>query len=600
VVAELRGGEAAGALKSGEALYAKKEYELALERIRAAVAADPGNPEALLFEGLTHVRLDDPEKAAAAWEKYQNVTTDTRGAEEIGKMRTILLREAAERSAKDAVKREQQLRGQQTNPRMVAVATFRNAGSIEYASLGKALAAMLIDNLSGLPGVQVVERERVEALEEEARLAGSGLTEKGTAVRAGKLLRAGRVAAGSHADWTASPTHLKLEALLVGVDDGATIAEGKSEAFATEFFKLVPAVAERFAAALGQPVAQLPRPMQEKVQEQHTQNLEAALAFGQALDALDKHDTASALKACKLLASKDPNFKLAKKKCAFVPLNWLTTQAVAATVEPTALAMAGLTAGGGLSYWGPAIGVLVAGGIAGGTYAAVGGGGGGGGGDNGPGVGGNNTPQLNGVGDRTVAAGQTAVINMDCRDPDGTATTIANTQSGPGASFTQHTGTPGTAEYRQATNANQVGQSFAVKFGCTDSGNPPASTSAGATIRVVKQQQPAPEPTPQPTAVPPPTPRQCQPTGDGRNLCDSESECCSGNCSATPFNTDHGACCSPLGSVCNPQNEGGDCCGGPNTVGCNFTTSQCCKAGGQSCTTAAECCSNNCFSNFCF
>src|SRR5207237_5185328 len=118
----------------------------------------------------------------------------------------------------------------------------------EYAPRGKALAAMLIDNLSGLPGLKVLEREQVQALEDEARLSGTGLVTKGTAVRAGKLLRAGRVTAGSHADWTASPTHLRLDSLLVDVDAGSTLTTAESKAQAEEVFRLGPAVATRCAS----------------------------------------------------------------------------------------------------------------------------------------------------------------------------------------------------------------------------------------------------------------------------------------------------------------------------------------------------------------
>lgn len=544
-VAELARAEASAALKSGEALYQKGEYALASERLGTVLDREPDNPQALLFGGLAAVRLDHPEKAAVLWGRFQEATRDEKAAVEVGRMRTILLREAAERAAKEAVAREQQLARLDTDPRRVAVETFRNAGSAEYASLGKALAAMMIDNLSALPGVSVLEREQVQALEAEAKLGASGLVEKGTAVRAGKLLRAGSVATGSHVDWTASPTHLRLEALLVDVDAGTAVADAKSEALATEFYKLVPAVAERFAAALGRPVSQLPPPVKQQVEKEHTHSLDAAVAFGHALDGLDRHDAEAALKACKEVEQADPNFDLAKRKCAFVPPVWLSMQGVASSVEPTAFAMAGAGAASG-SVWPAVVGALVVGGIAGGTYAAVsGGGGGGGGGGNGGNPPGNNPPQLNGVADRTVGAGQTAVIDMDCRDPDGTTTTITNPNPAPGGSFNQTSGVPATARYRQTTSQGQVGESFTTSFTCTDSGAPPASTSQSATIRIVAQPQPEPTPTPQPTPVP------CRPLGAS---CSANSQCCSRGCAGDPS-----ICCGVEGAACTTD---ADCCGG--------------------------------------
>jgi tetratricopeptide (TPR) repeat protein len=558
--------EREGALKLGADLYKRGEYALSLERLQTVAQSDPNNSEALLFMGLADLRMNDPKQAAVAWGQLQQTTTDPRLAQDVGRMRTILLREVSEREARQAVEQERRLSTEATDPRTVAVATFRNAGTPPYDALGKAMAAMLIDNLSALPGIRVLEREQVQALEAEAKLSGSGLVEKGTAVRAGKLLRAGRVTAGSHTDWTASPTHLKLDAVLVAVDQGQIIGEGKSEALASEFFKLVPEVATTLAAALNAPVGGLGAEQKQKLENPHTHSLDAVLAFGQALDGLDHHDSEAALKACKEVEKADPNFDLAKKKCAFVPLTWLSMDGVATAMEPTAFAMAGVGTGAGTtSYWAPAVaGALVAGGIIGGVVAATSGGGGGGGG--GGGTNGNNPPGLTGVGDRTVGAGQTASIDMTCRDPDGTSTTITAGSLPPGGSFNQTSGNPATGRYRQTTNQSEAGQSFAVSFTCTDSGTPPASASASATIRVVQQVPPT------PTATPAPTPVPCRPTGDA---CSSSSQCCGGQCGPSFNSRAAEVCCLGVGQLCNSDND--FCCTG-STSGCDCGPNgdQCC------------------------
>jgi len=583
-LADIKSAETAGLVESGAKLYKDGEYPLAAQRFDEALSANPGDEKALLFSGLTELRLDNPEKAYADWGKFEAQTKNRKLGDEIGKARTILLREVSERAAKDAVANEMRLRAGRTNPQLVAVATFKNAGSAEYAPLGKALAAMLIDNLSALPTIRVLERERVEALEEEAQLEGSGLVEKGTAVRAGKLLRAGRVTAGSHADWTASPTHLRLDALLVDVDSGKVIAEGKSEAFATEFFKLVPEVAQSFAAKLDVALAQLPPESQAKVTQQHTQSLEAALAFGRMLEALDRKDVEKALQSCKLLDKLDTNFDLMKKKCALIPLQWAAVGSLATIVEPMVFAEIGAV-GGGMSYAVPLVAGLAAG-IAGGTYAAVSGGGNGGG--NG-GNGGNNAPQLNGVGDRTVAAGQTASIDMDCRDPDGTVTSIASGGLPPGATLEQTPGNPSTGRYRQTTTGSQAGQNFSASFTCTDSGAPPQSVSRGATIHVV-----APQSTPQPTAKPAPTPRPCRPNSQ---TCSSASQCCSGQCEFD-FN-DERVCCPGIGAACVANDSsGGNCCQPGNGFAfCNG--GRCCLGSGSPCSNDSECCGDFCYFGVC-
>lgn len=44
------------------------------------------------------------------------------------------------------------------------------AASEEYAGLGKALAGMLVTDLSAVPGIKLVERERLQALLDELEL----------------------------------------------------------------------------------------------------------------------------------------------------------------------------------------------------------------------------------------------------------------------------------------------------------------------------------------------------------------------------------------------------------------------------------------------
>jgi hypothetical protein len=582
VIDDIQAGESATTVKAATKLYKEGEYPLAAQRFDEALATDPDNEQALLFGGLSQLRLDNPEKAYDQLGRFQQQTKNEELRTDVGRARTILLREVSERAAKQAVANELALRKQPTSPQLVAVATFKNAGTPQFDALGKALAAMLIDNLSALPGVRVLERERVEALEQETKLEGTGLVEKGTAVRAGKLLRAGRVTAGSHSDWTASPTHLKLDALLVDVESGKTVAEGKSEALATEFYKLVPTVATTFATQLQIPIEQLPPETKQKLVEEHTHDLNTVINFGKLLDALDHHDVKEAAESCKLMENADPNFKLMKKKCAFIPLEWASVSGLASSLEPVALAAYATPTV--TNYTVPIVlGALAVGGIAGGVVAATSGGGGGGGSNGG--AKGNNPPQLNGVGDRTVQTGQTAAIDMNCKDPDGTLTSIASGALPPGGSFQQSPGNPSTGSYKQTTNGNQAGQTFGVSFTCVDSGTPPLSTSRGATIRIVA----GPVPTAAPAATPTQKPvQQCVPVPTPCTR--GQTNCCSGNCNVnTEFDPETFFCCSPLGNSCN---EASDCCQGRGLSGfvdCG-SDSRCCLGIGSDCNVGNDRC----------
>jgi TolB-like protein len=395
------------------------------------------------------------------------------------------------------------------SPRTIAVAPFRNVGSGNFASLGRALESMLIDNLAHLPGVRVLDRDDVNVLIEGARHSGSDQAAEDAATRAGTLLTGG----SQLTDWTQSPTHLRLEALLVDVDAGTTIASAQSEALATEFYRLVPEVAGQFASALGQPLDALPPDVSQKIEQPDTKSIKAALLFGEALDALDRKDIEAAQKACKALENEDADFPLAKRKCAYIPLEWLALPSVESAVKgesPAAvseeLPEQATEPSSYKKYALLGLLVLLLIGAGAGGYVLSQGGGGSGAPLNPaspPAV--NNQPSLQGVSDRSVQAGGTAAIDMQCFDPDGTASSIQNTNAGPNSSFDQAAGSPGVAHYRQPTNVDQAGQVFNVAFVCTDSGNPPASDTKTARISVLAFFTETASPIPTATSAPGPT-----------------------------------------------------------------------------------------------
>lgn len=75
----------------------------------------------------------------------------------------------------------------------VAVLYFTNSALVrhdEYEPLSKGITEMLITELAGSPALQVVERDRLQALLQEQDLARSSRVDQETAVRLGKILGA--------------------------------------------------------------------------------------------------------------------------------------------------------------------------------------------------------------------------------------------------------------------------------------------------------------------------------------------------------------------------------------------------------------------------
>jgi len=128
-LADIKATEGAATVKTATKLYKDGEYPLAGQRFDEALASNPDDEQALLFSGLTELRLDNPEKAYVQWGKFQAQTKNRKVGDEVAKARTILLREVSERAAKEAVASEMALRTRSTSPRLVAVATFKNGES---------------------------------------------------------------------------------------------------------------------------------------------------------------------------------------------------------------------------------------------------------------------------------------------------------------------------------------------------------------------------------------------------------------------------------------------------------------------------------------
>ena len=98
--------------------------------------------------------------------------------------------------AREAIEREKKL-GVLLDPNTVAVLYFKNdTGQRELDILQKGMTVMLMTDLSKIKGLHVLERARIQALMQELRLGASGLVERDTASRLGRLLHAEHLVGG--------------------------------------------------------------------------------------------------------------------------------------------------------------------------------------------------------------------------------------------------------------------------------------------------------------------------------------------------------------------------------------------------------------------
>jgi TolB-like protein len=128
--------------------------------------------------------------------------------------------------AKKAVAEEKSLSAP-AGKNTVAVLYFRNGtGDPSLDPMRKGIPLLLITDLSGVPGLSVIERTRLQALTEETSLGASGLVEAGTAPRVGKLLGARWLVGGEIG--REKPTRIDLASNVADVPAGT--ATGKTSA----------------------------------------------------------------------------------------------------------------------------------------------------------------------------------------------------------------------------------------------------------------------------------------------------------------------------------------------------------------------------------
>jgi TolB-like protein len=177
----------------------------------------------------------------------------------------------------------------------VAVLYFTNSALVrrdEYEPLSKGITEMLITELAGSPSLQVVERDRLQALLEEQDLARSSRVDQETAVRLGKILGAHHLLMGGFVIDPRENMRLDLRAVNVetsGVEYVETVS-GKSGDVLELIARLGVRVRERLRLPpITSPVAPT------KTRTSRAEQLRAVMLLSRALEENDRGNVTGAM-----------------------------------------------------------------------------------------------------------------------------------------------------------------------------------------------------------------------------------------------------------------------------------------------------------------
>ncbi len=216
-----------------------------------------------------------------------------------------------------------------TTTTTIGVLYFDYAGkNAELAPLSKGLAQMLISDLAAVDTVQVVERERLQAVLDEQKLSQSGKIDGRTAARIGKLLGARYLVLGSYFDALGA---FRADARMVDVETGQIVKSVGANGKAEDFIGLEQTLAEglcQAAAALPAPVPDgqdkdsahragehgvAKPPVRRPPKPPRALKASTAVTYGKALAAADSGDRRQASTLFKSVLAEQPDFELAQR-----------------------------------------------------------------------------------------------------------------------------------------------------------------------------------------------------------------------------------------------------------------------------------------------
>ena len=291
--------------KLGFAYLKTGRLDEAISELNTALREKPGDPYAILYLGLAYLNKEDIGRAIKTWQGYRDKKQPL-VEEEIKRQLTLLQIKESHRVAKRALLEEGRLRTVRPDTRTIAVTYYRDLSPDKsLRAFQKALTAMVISDLSKIKSLKVVERVHLQALLDEMRLGQTGIVDRRTAPRVGRLLGAENLVIGSLALGSIRAVTSMTSTSNANITGSTSISVQKAK-----FFDLPKLIVENVANMAGINLS----PQESKaIGIPHTKNYKALIYFGRALDALDAGNWKGAKALFTEALKEDPAFALAKE-----------------------------------------------------------------------------------------------------------------------------------------------------------------------------------------------------------------------------------------------------------------------------------------------
>jgi TolB-like protein len=196
--------------------------------------------------------------------------------------------------------------------RLMVLYFDNNTSDKTYDPLAKGMADMMITDLTSVPGLEVVEREKLEALLGELRLQRSKYFDPKTAQRIGKGVGAAFAVTGA---FLSMEPNIRIDVRVLKIDSATVVKAGTVNGRKDDFFALWQKLSAELVAGLA---AALPGASADKAraaaQTQKVDNLGTVLDYARGLEARDQGDLDAASRHLQKVVSASPDFQLGKDR----------------------------------------------------------------------------------------------------------------------------------------------------------------------------------------------------------------------------------------------------------------------------------------------
>ncbi len=311
-------------------LYKKQNFPAARPLLEQAHKLDPKDGVSALYAGLTAEALQDFTAAKAAYNSYLQVGKTRSVRNDVRARLVSLSRTEMHAAAKSAIANETRIAQQTGDPRTVAVMPMTFSGTDQtLAPLSRGMSDLLINDLARSPDLQLLERDRVQAMIDEIALGQSGRADAATSVRAGKLVQASRVVQG--AILQTGGRNVTVNAAVVSV---ATSQQQGKDVQSSDVLDQIFAIEKSLALGLfDQLGVRLSAADRAAIEQRPTRSLQAFLAYSNGLVAEDEGRYGDAVRFYEQARTIDPGFGAALQKAQSARTAQQGAQITAAKVE---------------------------------------------------------------------------------------------------------------------------------------------------------------------------------------------------------------------------------------------------------------------------